>query len=119
MFADEQASTRPMHACSPINKPARARCMHVRRRTSQHEADARMQKRRACVRRTCWRGTDSEGTPELFKASNTSNIRESFIPNTNDCMNSNSPMTPIAQLISEEARSSKLSVRPDVLTDRK
>ena len=49
MFADEQASTRSMHACSPTNKPARGRCMHVRRRTSQHEADARMQKRRACV----------------------------------------------------------------------
>src|SRR5437667_11895077 len=107
--------------------------MHVRRRTSQHEADACMfadeqastrpctHAKAACMRarRTCWRGTDSEGTPELFKASNTSNIRESFIPNTNDCMNSNSPMTPIAQLISEEARSSKLSVRPDVLTDRK
>ena len=106
MFADKQASTRPMHACSPTNKPARGRCTHAKA---------------ACMRarRTCWRGTDSEGTPELFKASNTSNIRESFIPNTNDCMNSNSPMTPIAQLISEEARSSKLSVRPDVLTDRK
>jgi len=108
--------------------------MHVRRRTSQHEADARMFADKqastrpmhacksgvhACTQDVLARNRFRGYAGALFKASNTSNIRESFIPNTNDCMNSNSPMTPIAQLISEEARSSKLSVRPDVLTDRK
>src|SRR2546428_13552180 len=58
MFADKQASTSPMHACSPTNKPARGGCTH-----------AKAACRRA--RRTCCHGTESEGTPALFKPSDT------------------------------------------------